>query len=336
MRPGPILTLRDVLAATAGEPRGSASPELRLSSVCVDSRRAGPGALFVALRGPVRDGHAFVADAFARGAAAALVERIPTSDVLAEVREGPPLVVVPSTPAALQALAGYWQDRRRAAVVAVIRGSIGKATIKLHGRLPEGTTATDLVLIVTEMLRKKGVVGNFVEFYGTGLSSLSLPDRATIANMAPEYGATMGFFPVDAETLSYLRFTGRTPERVRLVEEYTKAQGYLRTDATPDPSIPTSWNSISPRWKRPLRDRNGRRTACLCGNRRLRSKSRWKEPHRSTLPFETTATNSNFPTARWLSPRSRVAPIRRTRPSCWAPAYWRKRPLNVACTANPG
>ena len=106
---------------------------------------------------------------------------------------------------------------------------------KLHGRLPEGTTATDLVLIVTEMLRKKGVVGKFVEFYGTGLSSLSLPDRATIANMAPEYGATMGFFPVDAETLSYLRFTGRNEARVRLVEEYTKAQGLFRTDATPDP-----------------------------------------------------------------------------------------------------
>jgi aconitate hydratase len=106
---------------------------------------------------------------------------------------------------------------------------------KLHGRLPEGTTATDLVLVVTEMLRKKGVVGKFVEFYGTGLSSLSLPDRATIANMAPEYGATMGFFPVDAETLSYLRFTGRPESRVRLVEEYTKVQGIFRTDATPDP-----------------------------------------------------------------------------------------------------
>jgi aconitate hydratase len=106
---------------------------------------------------------------------------------------------------------------------------------KLHGRLPEGATATDLVLIVTEMLRKKGVVGKFVEFYGTGLSSLSLPDRATIANMAPEYGATMGFFPVDTETLSYLRFTSRDAARVRLVEEYTKAQGIFRTDATPDP-----------------------------------------------------------------------------------------------------
>src|SRR5271156_3757232 len=80
---------------------------------------------------------------------------------------------------------------------------------KLYGRLPEGATATDLVLTVTHMLRKKGVVGKFVEFYGTGLSSLTLPDRATIANMAPEYGATMGFFPVDAETLAYLRFTAR-------------------------------------------------------------------------------------------------------------------------------
>lgn len=106
---------------------------------------------------------------------------------------------------------------------------------KLHGRLPEGATATDLVLTVTEMLRKKGVVGQFVEFYGTGLSNLTLPDRATIANMAPEYGATMGFFPVDAETLTYLRFTGRSAERLALVETYTKMQGLFRTDETPDP-----------------------------------------------------------------------------------------------------
>ncbi|HXN23090.1 MAG TPA: aconitate hydratase AcnA [Candidatus Dormibacteraeota bacterium] len=106
---------------------------------------------------------------------------------------------------------------------------------KLHGRLPEGTTATDLVLTVTEILRKRGVVGKFVEFYGTGLSSLSLPDRATIANMAPEYGATMGFFPVDAETLNYLRFTARSAEQIALVEAYTKEEGLFRTDATPDP-----------------------------------------------------------------------------------------------------
>jgi len=106
---------------------------------------------------------------------------------------------------------------------------------KLHGRLPEGATATDLVLTVTEILRKRGVVGKFVEFYGTGLSSLTLPDRATIANMAPEYGATMGFFPVDSESLAYLRFTARNEDRVRLVEAYTKEQGIFRTDQTPDP-----------------------------------------------------------------------------------------------------
>jgi aconitate hydratase len=108
---------------------------------------------------------------------------------------------------------------------------------KLHGRLPEGSTATDLVLTVTEMLRKKGVVGKFVEFYGSGLSSLSVPDRATIANMAPEYGATMGFFPVDEETLSYLRFTARTHEQVALVEAYCKEQSLFRTDAMPDPQF---------------------------------------------------------------------------------------------------
>src|SRR5687767_15649429 len=106
---------------------------------------------------------------------------------------------------------------------------------KLHGTLTPGTTATDLVLTVTEMLRKKKVVGKFVEFYGAGLSSLSLADRATIGNMSPEYGATMGFFPCDAETLRYLRLTGRSEQQVKLVEAYTKAQGLFRTDDTPDP-----------------------------------------------------------------------------------------------------
>jgi len=106
---------------------------------------------------------------------------------------------------------------------------------RLHGRLREGATATDLVLTVTEMLRKKGVVGKFVEFYGSGLSSLSVPDRATIANMAPEYGATMGFFPVDAETLAYLQFTARSPEQIALVEAYCKEQMLFRTDQTPAP-----------------------------------------------------------------------------------------------------
>ncbi len=108
---------------------------------------------------------------------------------------------------------------------------------KLYGRLREGATATDLVLTVTEMLRKKGVVGKFVEFYGSGLSTLSVPDRATIANMAPEYGATMGFFPVDKETLAYLEFTGRALEHIALVEAYCKEQFLFRTDSTPDPAF---------------------------------------------------------------------------------------------------
>ncbi|HXD23612.1 MAG TPA: aconitate hydratase AcnA, partial [Gemmatimonadaceae bacterium] len=106
---------------------------------------------------------------------------------------------------------------------------------KLHGKLPPGATATDLVLTCTEMLRKKKVVGKFVEYYGSGLSSLALADRATIANMSPEYGATMGFFPCDEETLKYLRLSGRSEHQVKLVEAYTKAQGLFRTDATPDP-----------------------------------------------------------------------------------------------------
>ncbi len=108
---------------------------------------------------------------------------------------------------------------------------------RLSGKLKEGVTATDLTLTVTQMLRQHGVVGKFVEFFGTGLSSMSLPDRATIANMAPEYGATMGFFPIDDETLDYLRRTNRDGATVELVEAYTKAQGLFRTDDTPDPQF---------------------------------------------------------------------------------------------------
>jgi aconitate hydratase len=109
--------------------------------------------------------------------------------------------------------------------------------VKLTGRLPDGATATDLALTVTQMLRKRGVVDKFVEFYGSGLSQMSLPDRATIANMSPEYGATMGFFPVDSETLNYLRRTGRSEAEVTLVERYMKEQGLFRTDDTPDPEF---------------------------------------------------------------------------------------------------
>src|ERR1700733_3770529 len=105
---------------------------------------------------------------------------------------------------------------------------------KLTGKLREGATATDLVLTVTEMLRKLGVVGKFVEFYGSGVSELSLADRATIGNMAPEYGATCGIFPIDAETLRYLRLTGRSAEQINLVEAYSKEQGWFYTPDSPE------------------------------------------------------------------------------------------------------
>ncbi len=108
---------------------------------------------------------------------------------------------------------------------------------KLTGELKEGTTATDLVLTVVQMLREKGVVGKFVEFYGPALDTLALTDRATIANMAPEYGATCGIFPVDEETLSYLRFTSRDEDRIALVEAYARAQGMWRDSSTPDPDF---------------------------------------------------------------------------------------------------
>lgn len=128
---------------------------------------------------------------------------------------------------------------------------------KLTGKLPEGATATDLVLVVTEMLREKGVVGKFVEFFGSGLSNMTLPDRATIANMAPEYGATMGFFPVDDETLSYMERTGRDPELVELVRRYCKEQGIFRTDTTPDPeyndTLELDLSTVEPSLAGPLR-----------------------------------------------------------------------------------
>ncbi|HEX4762019.1 MAG TPA: aconitate hydratase AcnA, partial [Sphingomicrobium sp.] len=106
---------------------------------------------------------------------------------------------------------------------------------RLDGELREGITATDLVLTVTQMLRQRGVVGRFVEFYGPGLDSMTVADRATIANMAPEYGATCGFFPIDRRSIEYLRLTGRDEERIELVEAYCRAQGLWRDASTPEP-----------------------------------------------------------------------------------------------------
>jgi len=159
---------------------------------------------------------------------------------------------------------------------------------KLTGRLREGVTATDAVLTVTEMLRAKGVVGKFVEFYGPGVGSLSVADRATIANMSPEYGATIGFFPIDDETLKYLRLTGRPSEQVALVEVYAKAQGLFRTAQSPDPvfadTIQLDLSAVEP---------------CIAGPRRpqdrvplAKSKQAFRESLSSMVPQQTKSTGA--------------------------------------------
>lgn len=127
--------------------------------------------------------------------------------------------------------------------------------VKMTGSLPSGVTATDLVLTVTQALRKKGVVGKFVEFFGSGVENLSLADRATISNMAPEYGATCGFFPIDDETLKYLRFTGRSEQQARIVEEYAKAQNMWRDDSCPEYTdlLEIDMNAIEPSLAGPKR-----------------------------------------------------------------------------------
>jgi aconitate hydratase len=133
---------------------------------------------------------------------------------------------------------------------------------RMTGALPAGATATDLVLTVTQMLRKHGVVEKFVEFFGPGLRALSVADRATIANMAPEYGATIGYFPVDEKTLEYLRLTGRSDEQIALVEAYSRAQGLFADAAAPDPEysavLELDLGSVAPCLAGPSRPR----TAC--------------------------------------------------------------------------
>ena len=141
---------------------------------------------------------------------------------------------------------------------------------KLTGKPKEGTTATDLVLTVTQMLRKKGVVGKFVEYYGEGLDQLTLEDRATLANMAPEYGATCGFFPIDAETLRYLKNTARANPRIALVEKYAKAQGIFRTKKSPDPvftdTLSLDMTTVEPSMAGPMRPQDRVPLGNVAGN----------------------------------------------------------------------
>jgi aconitate hydratase len=180
---------------------------------------------------------------------------------------------------------------------------------KADGKLREGVTATDLVLTVTQMLRKQGVVGKFVEFYGPGLANLPLADRATIANMAPEYGATCGFFPIDDETLATCA-SGRDEDRVALVEEYAKAQGIWRPDR-PSRSSPRRWNST---WapcaslagpKRP-QDRVLLRPMPQL---RLQEVAGWRVREGPTCrAIAVEDADYSSPTATWSSPRSPPAP----------------------------
>ena len=173
--------------------------------------------------------------------------------------------------------------------------------MRFHNALPAGTTATDLVLTLTELLRRHGVVNKFVEFCGSGLSSMSVPDRATLSNMSPEFGATASLFPVDDRTLEYLRGSGRDPEHIDLVERYTKEQGMFRTDASEIPifsemveldlasvvpsvagpkrpqdrvALPDVWKSFTNVWEeRPPRRRvtSPRRARCPGSSRRAAS-----------------------------------------------------------------
>ncbi len=183
--------------------------------------------------------------------------------------------------------------------------------VRLTGRLREGVTATDLVLTVTQMLRKHGVVGKFVEFYGPGLDALPLADRATISNMAPEYGATCGFFPVDRITLDYLRLTGRDASRIALVEAYCRAQGLWRDSASPEPSsakpCTSIWTACSPRWPA----RNGRRIASTFRTCAPASICCWKPAagaRRCRANFRCRESLSACVTGRWSLPPSRLAP----------------------------
>ncbi|HJT44266.1 MAG TPA: aconitate hydratase AcnA [Rhizomicrobium sp.] len=152
---------------------------------------------------------------------------------------------------------------------------------KLTGKLREGVTATDLVLTVTQMLRKKGVVGKFVEYYGPGLDELSLEDRATIANMAPEYGATCGFFPIDAETVRFLKNTARKPARVALVEKYAKAQGLWRTAKSADPvftdTLSLDMTQVEPSMAGPMRPQDRVALSGIAGNFAEHLMNTWKK-----------------------------------------------------------
>ena len=206
--------------------------------------------------------------------------------------------------------------------------------VNLTGKLPEGCTATDLVLTITEMLRKEKVVGKFVEFYGEGTASLSLPDRATIANMAPEYGATMGFFPVDAVTVDFMRATGRTKDEVEAFEAYFKAQGLFGIPKSGEidytKSLALDLSTIKPSLAGPKRPQDRIELTSLkktFGD--LFSKpvgeNGFAQPP-AALNKRVKAGDAEIGTAMCSSLRLPLAPTRPTLVCCWPPACWQRRP----------
>ena len=212
---------------------------------------------------------------------------------------------------------------------------------RLVDRLPEGATATDLVLTITERLRKLGVVGKFVEFYGPGLEFLTIADRATLGNMSPEYGATIAICPIDEMTLDYLRLTSRDPAHVQLVEAYAKEQGLFRSATAPDPvyttSIELDLSTVEPSLAGPKRpqDRVSLRQAKMKFEQALETMLLERKPKATApKPAERRARRRRPPaaavavvrgsaarprrrsiTARWWSPRSPAAPTPRIRAS---------------------
>ncbi len=213
------------------------------------------------------------------------------------------------------------------------------------GQLPEGATATDLVLTVTELLRKKGVVGRFVEFTGPGLSQLGLADRATISNMCPEYGATAALFPVDDETLRYLRMTGRDPAQIDLVERYCKDAGpFPHRRPAPSRASATSSSWTCPRSSRAWPGRAARRTGSAWRDVGASIRAAYpaqfpdaNRPQRAPPPSKSrsAASQARLPMARLPSPPSRAAPTPPTRWSCSAPGCSPARRSRRGCPCQP-
>ncbi len=207
---------------------------------------------------------------------------------------------------------------------------------RLTGEQPAGTTATDLVLTITHLLRQHGVVGKFVEFYGPGVAAVPLANRATIGNMSPEYGATCAIFPIDELTLEYLRFTGRDPDHVDLVEAYAKEQGMFHTDGAVEPvfseTIELDLATVVPSIAGPSRPQD---LVALAGAGTSYRAALGREPRPAT-PYRPMDRRPRWGTAPSCWPPSPAAPTPPTLRSWWRPGCWRRGPSSSGCARRPG